>query len=89
MASEVTAKNGWYASQILRAIKRIEAMKINKYLNPGYFFWVAIDPRMILSVKIAPCSSFKTLIGSRSPRPALNVKAKSMYGNRDVIRIKN
>jgi hypothetical protein len=38
--SEVTAKNGWYASQILRAIKSMEAMKINKYLNPasGYFF---------------------------------------------------
>jgi hypothetical protein len=38
MASEVTAKNGWYAFQILRAIKSIEAVKINKYLNPGYFF---------------------------------------------------
>jgi hypothetical protein len=35
---------------------------------------------MIMNVKRAPCSSFKTLV-SRSPRPALNVivKAKSMY----------
>jgi hypothetical protein len=33
---------------------------------------------MILSVKTAPCSSFKMLV-SRSPHHTLNVKAKSMY----------
>jgi hypothetical protein len=44
MPSEGTAnmvasqKNGWYTSQILRAVKSIEALEINKYLNPGYFF---------------------------------------------------
>jgi hypothetical protein len=31
-------KNGWDASQILRAVKRIEALKMNKYLHPGHFF---------------------------------------------------
>jgi hypothetical protein len=40
-------KNGSDASQILQAVKRIEALKMNKYLHPGHFFWVAIDPRMI------------------------------------------
>jgi hypothetical protein len=31
-------KRNWFASQILRAVKRIEALKINKYLHPDYFF---------------------------------------------------
>jgi hypothetical protein len=31
-------KNGWDALQILRVVKRIEALKMNKYLHPGYFF---------------------------------------------------
>jgi hypothetical protein len=26
---------------------RTEALKIHKYLQPGYFLWVASDPRMI------------------------------------------
>jgi hypothetical protein len=34
-------KRNWFASQILRAVKRIEAMKINKYLHSGDFFMVS------------------------------------------------
>jgi hypothetical protein len=38
-------------SQILPAIKRTEELKIHKYLQPGYFLWVATDPRMIQASK--------------------------------------
>jgi hypothetical protein len=34
----VCAKTDWCASQILRVAKWIEALKMNKYLHPGYFF---------------------------------------------------
>jgi hypothetical protein len=37
----VSAKNGWYASQILRAAKRT-----NTFIQV-IFFWVASDPRML------------------------------------------
>jgi hypothetical protein len=30
---------------------RTEALKIHKYLHPGYFIWVATDPRMIQASK--------------------------------------
>jgi hypothetical protein len=33
-----SAKNGWDALQILRAVKRIEALNMSKCLHPGYFF---------------------------------------------------
>jgi hypothetical protein len=30
---------------------RTEALKIHKYLHPGYFLWVTTDPRMIQASK--------------------------------------
>jgi hypothetical protein len=30
---------------------RTDALKIHKYLHPGYFLWVATDPRMIQASK--------------------------------------
>jgi hypothetical protein len=30
---------------------RTEALKIHKYLQPGYFLWVATDPRTIQESK--------------------------------------
>jgi hypothetical protein len=67
----VSAKNGWDASQILWAVKRIEALKMNKYLHPGYFFLgIAIDPRMI------QCQKSFMLIFQDICQDASRVKAK-------------
>jgi hypothetical protein len=63
------AKNGWDASQILRAVKRIEALKMNKYLHPGYFFLGSHRSTYDSGVERASCSSFKSFI--RSPRRSM------------------
>jgi hypothetical protein len=53
-------------TQILRAVKRIEALKMNKYLHPGHFCLGSHRSTHDSGVQRASCSSFKTFV--RSPR---------------------
>jgi hypothetical protein len=42
---------------------RTEALKIHKYLHPGYFLWVATDPRMIQASKVLHIILSRSLSG--------------------------
>jgi hypothetical protein len=56
-------------SEVHVSFTRIEVLKIHKYLHPGYFLWVATEPRMIQASKERTYYYFKKLVRS-PPRAA-------------------
>jgi hypothetical protein len=58
---------------------RTEALKIHKYLHPGYFLWVATDPHMIQASKelhiIISRSLSGRLPGSRLAQRSIQLNA--------------
>jgi hypothetical protein len=74
-------------SRILPAIKRTEALKIHKYLQLGYFLWVATDPSMILASKELHILLSRSLSGRLAQRSnnAVECKCTAKCRHHDVI----
>jgi hypothetical protein len=59
---------------------RTEALKIHKYLHPGYLLWVATDPRMIQASKELHIILSRSLSG-RLPGSRLDQRSNAVECN--------